>query len=161
MKASNVTKTKSKKLTSASKSAKGKVGGISKAPKTAIPKAQNGAVVKKPNFTPPPNPYIKKPTPQNPSGDTVAPKSKAKNISVDKPYERGMVGAGNSATKTSSTMSGGTKTKKVSAGPVTPTAKGSITKTKTDSKGNMVKTSTKSISRDRANRMINRMSKKA
>ncbi len=46
MKTSNVTKTKSKKLTSASKSSKGKVGGISKAPKTALPKAQMGGRVR-------------------------------------------------------------------------------------------------------------------
>jgi len=42
MKNTNVTKAISKKLTSADKTPSGKVGGISKAPKTALPKAQMG-----------------------------------------------------------------------------------------------------------------------
>jgi hypothetical protein len=42
MKSACVTKTKSKKLTKADKSPSGKVGGISKAPKTAIPSAKFG-----------------------------------------------------------------------------------------------------------------------
>ena len=42
MKTACVTKTKSKKLTKADKTPGGKVGGISKAPKTAIPKAKMG-----------------------------------------------------------------------------------------------------------------------
>jgi hypothetical protein len=42
MKNSNITKTKSKKLVSADKTPGGKVGGISKAPKKAIPKAKLG-----------------------------------------------------------------------------------------------------------------------
>jgi len=44
--ATNVTKTKSKKLTKADKTPGGKVGGISKAPKTAIPKAKYGMSMK-------------------------------------------------------------------------------------------------------------------
>jgi hypothetical protein len=84
---------------------------------------------------------------------------KASKVTVDKPYERGIMGQGNSATKTSSTMSGGTKTKKVSTGAVFPGAKGSVTKTKTDSKGNMIKTSNKTVSKSKAGKMINRMSK--
>ena len=47
MKNSNITKTKSKKLVSADKSPSGKVGGISKAPKTALPKAKMGCTTKK------------------------------------------------------------------------------------------------------------------
>lgn len=47
MKTACVTKTKSKKLTKADKSPSGKVGGISKAPKTAIPKAKMGGTTKK------------------------------------------------------------------------------------------------------------------
>jgi hypothetical protein len=42
MKNSNITKTKSKKLVSADKTPGGKVGGTSKAPKKAIPKAKLG-----------------------------------------------------------------------------------------------------------------------
>ena len=42
MKNLNITKTKSKKLVSADKTPSGNVGGISKAPKTAIPKAKMG-----------------------------------------------------------------------------------------------------------------------
>jgi hypothetical protein len=90
------------------------------------------------------------------SGGTT---KKASKVTVDKPYERGITGQGNSATKTSSTMSGGTKTKKVSTGAVFPGAKGSVTKTKTDSKGNMIKTSSKTVSKSKAGKMINRMSK--
>ena len=47
MKSACVTKTKSKKLTKADKTPGGKVGGISKAPKTAIPKAKYGMTMKK------------------------------------------------------------------------------------------------------------------
>jgi hypothetical protein len=46
MKNANVTKTKSKKLMSADKTPKGKVGGITKAPKTAVPKAKYGMSMK-------------------------------------------------------------------------------------------------------------------
>lgn len=46
MKASNVTKTKSKKLMKADKTPGGKVGGTSKAPKTALPKAKYGMSMK-------------------------------------------------------------------------------------------------------------------
>ena len=46
MKTANVTKTKSKKLTGADKTPGGRVGGISKAPKTAIPKAKMGMSMK-------------------------------------------------------------------------------------------------------------------
>ena len=42
MKSACVTKTKSKKLKGADKTPGGKVGGTSKAPKTAIPKAKYG-----------------------------------------------------------------------------------------------------------------------
>lgn len=47
MKASNVTKTKSKKLMKADKTPGGKVGGTSAAPKTALPKAKYGMTMKK------------------------------------------------------------------------------------------------------------------
>ena len=47
MKTACVTKTKSKKLKGAYKTPGGKVGGISKAPKTAIPKAKYGISMKK------------------------------------------------------------------------------------------------------------------
>jgi len=46
MKSACVTKTKSKKLKGADKTPSGKVGGTSKAPKTAIPKAKYGMSMK-------------------------------------------------------------------------------------------------------------------
>lgn len=72
-----------------------------------------------------------------------------------------MYGSGISAGKSKTTMSGGTKYKDVNYGPLVPGAKGSVSKTKTDAQGNLIKTSTKSISQNRANRMIDRMSGKA
>jgi len=46
MKSACVTKTKSKKLKGADKTPGGKVGGTSKAPKTALPKAKYGMSMK-------------------------------------------------------------------------------------------------------------------
>ena len=44
----------------------------------------------------------------------------------------GKTGARASISKTTKTMSGGTKTKTISGGPLVPNAKGSVTKTKTN-----------------------------
>lgn len=129
----------------ASKVARGTVGGTSTAPSKAIPKAQMGMGLKSSGV------------------------SRGKgNWMIDKPYERGVMGAGNSATKT--TRSGDVKrTKTVTGGGMYPGSKGSITKTKTVGSdrsawlknpnkpdGTVVKSKTKEISNSRANRIINR-----
>jgi hypothetical protein len=130
---------------SASKVAKGRTGGISSAPKRAIPKAQMGMGLKSSGVS----------------------RGKGKWM-IDKPYERGSMGAGNSATKT--TRSGDVKkTKTVTGGGMYPGSKGTITKTKTvgsdksawsknpnQATGTVVKSKTKDISNERANRIINR-----
>ncbi len=85
MKASNVTKTKSKKLMSASKNPKGKTGGISKAPKTALPKAENGRIVKKSSVKGPENPYRLPETP------VKNPKTSNSKVTVNKSYEKDIV----------------------------------------------------------------------
>ena len=132
----------------ASKVARGRVGGTSTAPGVAIPKAQMGMGLKCNGV------------------------SRGKgNYMIDKPYERGVMGAGNSATKT--TRRGDVKkTKTISGGGIYPGAMGSITKTKTVGSdksawlknpyapdGKVVKTKTKEISQNRANRIINRKSR--
>lgn len=68
----------------------------------------------------------------------------------------GKTGARASISKTTKTMSGGTKTKTISGGPLVPNAKGSVTKTKTNADGSLNKTSTKSISGNRASNKISK-----
>lgn len=130
------------------KVAKGRTGGISSAPKVAIPKAQMGMGLKSSGVS----------------------RGKGKWM-IDKPYERGSMGAGNSATKT--TRSGDVKrTKTVTGGGMYPGSKGTITKTKTvgsdksawsknpnQATGTVVKSKTKDISNKKANRIINRKAK--
>jgi len=110
----------------ASKVARGRSGGTSVAPKKALPKAQKG-------------------------------------WSVDDPYKRGVMGEGASATKTRDrkvgglgVIKGGTRTKTISAGGIYPGAKGSVNVTKTDNSGKVTSSRTRSISQDKANRMINK-----
>lgn len=93
---------------------------------------------------------------------TALPKAQ-KGWSVDDPYKRGVMGAGASATKTTDrkvgglgVIKGGTKTKTISAGGIYPGAKGSITTRKTNNKGQVTGSRTREISKDRANKMINR-----
>jgi hypothetical protein len=85
MATTNVTKTKSKKLMSASKNPKGKTGGISKAPKTALPKAQKGMMVKKSSVKRPENPYRLPETP------VKNPKTSNSKVTVNKSYEKDIV----------------------------------------------------------------------
>lgn len=89
---------------------------------------------------------------------TAIPKAQ-KGWSVTDPAKEGIMGSGRVATKTSPTLSGGSKTKTISYGGIYPGAKGSITKTKRNAQGTVVKETKKDISQDRASRMINRRSK--
>ena len=69
---------------------------------------------------------------------------------------KGKTGAKDSITKSKTTMSGGTKTKTISGGPVVPNAVGKVTKTKTNADGTLNRTSVKSISEDRAMKKISK-----
>ena len=69
---------------------------------------------------------------------------------------KGKTGAKDSITKSRTTMSGGTKTKTISGGPMVPNAVGKVTKTKTNADGTLNRSSVKSISGDRA---MNKISK--
>lgn len=175
----------------ASKVARGTVGGTSTAPSKAIPKAQMGKQVGKKDYMKPSQidstltkrdvkkiirniSKNKKDIPKAQMGMGLKSNGVSRgkgNYMIDKPYERGVMGAGNSATKT--TRRGDVKkTKTISGGGIYPGAKGSITKTKTVGSdksawlknpsapdGKVVKTKTKEISQNRANRMINRKSR--
>lgn len=69
---------------------------------------------------------------------------------------KGKTGAKDSITKSKTTMSGGTKTKTISGGPMVPNAVGKVTKTKTNADGTLNRTSVKSISGDRAMKKISK-----
>lgn len=110
----------------ASKVARGRSGGTSAAPKTALPKAQKGWSVD--------DPYKRG--------------VMGSGASATKTSDRKVGGLG--------VIHGGTRTKTINAGGIYPGAKGSITKSKTDNKGKVTGSRTREISQERANKMIDR-----